>query len=348
MKHFIIDFISLDFSKYKVHGGGNFALRLIDYLIKNNISFSIINNKTEYYQNYSNSKVLNGVEVIYFNPIYNGKIDRTHKYDKIYLYVHGLRMLEQPFDRYTYKYYSFPNNLFFYLKYLFLSSYYKNEARNLLNSIKNYGENANILTPSIHSKYVFLSQKGFNHKVNVLPPFIGEDIVPDENDLPESRYLLFLNGDRWVKNSFRFLKAYQELKEDKKLKDLNLIMVGKPRFSNKFSLGVTYLDYISREKLEGLMKNCLCLVYPSLNEGFGYPPVDCFKYNKPVISTSVSAPNIIYNGTVVFTNPYSITEIKSRLLYMADNLEALNKENYRITRDEIIKDIEAKWSKVFS
>ena len=94
------------------------------------------------------------------------------------------------------------------------------------------------------------------------------------------------------------------------------------------------------------MKNALFLAYPSLNEGFGYPPLDCFKYGVPVLCSSVSATNIVYNGKVVFVNPFSEIEIKSRILYL---LDLIDKD--KIDRDDLIetfvkmkKDIESKWN----
>lgn len=45
----VVDFKEVSFTKYAAHGGGDFALRLIQFLINNNIEFVIINNVTGQY-----------------------------------------------------------------------------------------------------------------------------------------------------------------------------------------------------------------------------------------------------------------------------------------------------------
>lgn len=352
MKCFVVDFKSVSFSKFKAHGGGDFALRIIEFFMLNKVTFFIINNDTDYYKDFNlsssnNFEKIDGIlEICYFNPLYQGGDNNDFNYSFKYLYIHGVRMLEMPYDKYSYKYFSFPNNVLNYVKNAFLNNYYKKKANILLTNTKQLKGNVKILTPSEHSKYIFKSIDRFDKEVLVLPPFLNKPVIPDSVDLPfndEQPFILFLNADRWVKNSYRFLKAYNDLILQKKLKNVKLVMVGKPLFAKEFSNEVVYLDYLGREKLEWLMKNAMFLAYPSLNEGFGYPPVDSMKYNTPVLCTGISATNIVYNGSVVFVNPFSIDEIKSRILYMVDNLDTLKKENLEINYKNIEREINDKW-----
>lgn len=355
MKCFIIDFVSISFTKFKVHGGGDFALRAVDFLIKKGKKFIIINNTTEFFQEYSSNNIESqkeGIEnkfdeIFYFNPLYQGGDNNLFEYKKKYFYIHGLRMLEMPYDSTSHLYFKFPENIKTKIKSIFFKKHYSKSGQNVLESVEKAKGEKLILTPSEHSKYMMKSACALKIDIEVLPPFLSErDEISNESIPTANKYILMLNGDRWVKNSYRFLSAFAELKKQGELSKIDLIVVGKPVFSKEFDKNdIIYLDYVDRPYLEKLMKECFFLAYPSLNEGFGYPPLDCFKYGKPVLSTSLSSPNILYNGKVVFTNPYSVDEIKSRILYLIDNYDRYRTgEIYYLQMRELI---EERWLQIF-
>jgi len=356
MKCIIVDFVSISFTKFKVHGGGDFALRAIEYLISKQKKFFIINNTTDFFKDYSSNNTDDirkeiekekFTEIYYFNPLYQGGDENTFVYKTKFFYIHGLRMLEMPYDSTSYRYFKFPENIKTWIKSRLLKSYYGRTGQNILESVEKANGVKTILTPSEHSKYMMKSAYKSKIPIEVLPPFLHTKDELSQEQLPTSKdYILFLNGDRWVKNSYRFLKAFASLKHQDELENLDLVMIGKPSFSDNFSnSSIIYLDYVDRPFLEKLMKNCFFLAYPSLNEGFGYPPLDVFKYGKPVLSTALSSPNILYNGQVVFTNPYSVDEIKSRILYLLDNYnQFIEGEKYY---HKMVELIENKWSQIF-
>lgn len=45
------------------------------------------------------------------------------------------------------------------------------------------------------------------------------------------------------------------------------------------------LEYVDNNVLESLYKGAYALIYPTLNEGFGYPPLEAMKYGTPVLSS---------------------------------------------------------------
>ena len=48
------------------------------------------------------------------------------------------------------------------------------------------------------------------------------------------------------------------------------------------------LGYQSQNDLERLYAGAYALIYPTLNEGFGYPPLEAMKYSVPVVSSPFS------------------------------------------------------------
>lgn len=59
-------------------------------------------------------------------------------------------------------------------------------------------------------------------------------------------------------------------------------------------------------------------IYPSLNEGFGYPPIEAMKYKTPVIASPLSSIAEICGEGVLFFNPFSVEEIMNRMMMMMD------------------------------
>lgn len=68
-----------------------------------------------------------------------------------------------------------------------------------------------------------------------------------------------------------------------------------------------------------LYKNAICMVYPSIYEGFGLPLLEAMSMGCPVIASNTSCiPEIVENAACLF-NPYSIDDIEAKLLKVVDD-----------------------------
>ena len=76
---------------------------------------------------------------------------------------------------------------------------------------------------------------------------------------------------------------------------------------------------MSEAELTNLYRNCLFFVYPSLNEGFGYPPIEAMRFGKPVISSAMTSIAEICGDAAVYCNPFDWKEIKGRILRMLED-----------------------------
>ncbi len=87
-----------------------------------------------------------------------------------------------------------------------------------------------------------------------------------------------------------------------------------------------FTHYIPMEHIQTLYKNAYCLLFPSLNEGYGYLPLEAMKYGTPVITSGLSAVPEVCSNAVLYANPFSIIELGSRvyqLLYDSDKYKEL-------------------------
>ena len=148
-----------------------------------------------------------------------------------------------------------------------------------------------------------------------------------------------LGGNRWIKNTYRGLLALDSLISDQLLNDIKVIVVGKCSKKilsklnnlNRFK----FLDYVNSDELETLYENCELFFYPTLNEGFGYPPLEAMRYNKTCLISNVCSLPELYKDAVYYCNPYDIMEMKIRIRTAIEN--KINLEKVKIRFDEISK-----------
>lgn len=80
---------------------------------------------------------------------------------------------------------------------------------------------------------------------------------------------------------------------------------------------VRFCGYVSDEDLRCLYTGAVALIFPSLIEGFGLPPLEAMACGTPVIATDAPAMNEVLRGAATFVprrNPGAIAEACARLL----------------------------------
>ena len=270
--------------------------------------------------------------------------------------VHGLRGLEMPLDPVALKYEtSLKNKIKDFVKLKILPTYY---AKKIYNGYKRFfdGEKQ-IITVSWHSKASILSffpnMKAEDIKVFASPSFdtIRQNyIVPSDfsslakkYNIERKKYFLITSSARWIKNAMRAVFAFDSLFDDKKAFDFKVVLTGvnaksiferQIRHKEKFVLA----EYVERNELESFNQNAFAFVYPSLNEGFGYPPLEAMKYGVPVTASGTSSIPEICGDAALYFDPYSASEIKNRIIQL------MNAEIY----SEFSRKAKAQYEKVFA
>lgn len=244
---------------------------------------------------------------------------------------HGLREYEIPADYYSYMYCD-ENNLkilsaikrqikyipIVYENYLKRKRVSEREKYRLF--VKQFDK---LFCDSYHSKYAFRAlYAGEYNDLDVF--YCPMKYFNPESTVADKKYILICMCDRFRKNAYRALKAIDNLQNKGLLQDYKTIVSGKASvlLKKEFSENrrIKFIDrYVTTAEMEKLYAQCSIFVFPSLNEGFGSPPLEAMKYGKTcVIAADTSMPEL-YKDAVYYVNPYDIFEMEARILQAIEN-----------------------------
>jgi glycosyltransferase involved in cell wall biosynthesis len=225
-----------------------------------------------------------------------------------------------------------------FVKLIFFKFYLKRTRKKILNDYKNIytlanKKNTRILTDSIHSKYMILSNFPNINKNKIDVMWAPELAYPSDKiscpELSDQNYWLLVGADRWEKNALPVIEILLKINSSRKEK-IKLVLVGSLNKTNlyhnikKYDWIIIY-DYLERSKLEWLYANCSVFLYPSFVEGFGYPPIEAMKYNKPIVASATSSIMEVCGEAPLYICPYNKMEIESRFRLILDmDLELLS------------------------
>ncbi len=101
--------------------------------------------------------------------------------------------------------------------------------------------------------------------------------------LPAAPYILHVGGDHWYKNRAGVLAMYEELRRDLGENAPQLVLVGPAPAQS--SPGVECRSGVGNEDLASLYSGAELLLFPSLEEGFGWPIIEAQACGCPVLTT---------------------------------------------------------------
>lgn len=143
-------------------------------------------------------------------------------------------------------------------------------------------------------------------------------------------YILFVGTIEPRKNLSRLIRAFDILKEKTRLPH-KLLLVGGNGWNNndiyetaansKHCADIIFTGYITSEEKTTLYKNASLLVFPSLYEGFGMPPLEAMVCECPVVcSNTASLPEVAGDGAC-FVNPFDEETIAAGMMRVLEDKE---------------------------
>lgn len=350
-------------SSGKRHGGGIYGEIVFRHIIERKFVLSayydssnwfnpeilqlIIENKIELLDKQKEGSLQKTVQKYGFDTLYSPIVtDEVFEVKDIDVVgtIHGLRPMELSYDKMIWKYKSatIREKVVFMIKHLFPKIGYK---RAYLFYKKAYSkDNFRFVMVSNHSIFTLLAYcptfKNRTLKVFYSPSTSSKEKLHSRkfND----KYYLFVSANRWEKNCLRGIIAFDRLFSLGFLQDTKVRITGvhsekafKYKLQNpgKFE----FMGYVDDQCLNQLYHDAYGFVYPSLNEGFGYPPIEAMHYGVPCIVSPFTSISEICQGAALYANPYSVEEIMGRIL-MIDNSE--NHDKYvalALKQEAIIK-----------
>ncbi len=287
-------------------------------------------------------------DVLYSPLMFSGSTDMAGC--KTVITVHGLRDLELPVDWFAFRY---KTNLREFVKQVVFTLFPKRWKKRKWKLVQKHFENSTF-------KYVTVSEQSKSSIKLFYPEQRGKDIpvyyspctattipAPDKR---HDRYFLLVSGNRWEKNNLRAIMALDRLYSDNLIDDTKTVVTGVKNASafryrlhnpDKFE----FTGYVDDDKLAALYRDAFCFIYPTLNEGFGYPPLEAMRFGVPVLASPVTSVAEICSDGALYFNPYDIEEIQMRIIRILDpiyhkELSEAGRKRFEFVRSRQEKDLD--------
>lgn len=161
--------------------------------------------------------------------------------------------------------------------------------------------------------------------VTYLASGIDESFGYGSEPVPSRPYYLYVGGRVSYKNFDGLLSAFAKAASVRP--DIALCVVGSPLNQTeeklvadlKLSDRIVHYRYASDRHLAKLYRCSIALVYPSLYEGFGIPPLEAMSCGTVVVAANCSSiPEVVGDAGLLF-DPRSIGDLADILLFLLDN-----------------------------
>lgn len=146
------------------------------------------------------------------------------------------------------------------------------------------------------------------------------------------KYLLFVGNVKPHKNIKRSLLAFKQ--SIRLHPNLKFVIVGKKEKllngddevikmveddTSEFKDSVVFTGHISDGELAFIYQHAVCLVFASLYEGFGIPPLEAMIFNCPVICSREGSLPEICGDAVLYCDAYSVDDISEKINTLIEN-----------------------------
>ncbi|WP_153389390.1 glycosyltransferase family 4 protein [Acinetobacter wanghuae] len=189
-----------------------------------------------------------------------------------------------------------------------------------------------IVTVSEFSKKRIVEWSGINpDKVKVVYNGVSDafhaNVKPYEPGFP---YIFIVGNRKLHKNEDRAMRAFAQADIDK---DIKLVFSGDPsdqllQTANELSITerIIFLGRLTEEQLASTYKGAICLLFPSLYEGFGLPVIESMACGTPVITSNTTSLVEVAGQATELIDPKNVNNISQSInrLYSDKQLQQKN------------------------
>lgn len=169
-------------------------------------------------------------------------------------------------------------------------------------------------------------------KINIIYSAAKEIFKPVEESIKEKvknkytggkEFFIYVGAVHPRKNLLNILKAFSVFKK-RQQSNFKLIIAGRLAWKNdklieslktyKYKEDIIMPGYVEENELANLLASAYCLVYPSLYEGFGVPPLEAMQCHVPVITSQDSSMQEICSDAALYADPRSHADIADKMM----------------------------------
>jgi len=159
--------------------------------------------------------------------------------------------------------------------------------------------------------------------------FLNSQNTSEKFSLPSEDYILYVGSVEPRKNIINLVKAYEKFRDLYPSFKTKLYLIGTANSlfasvkvnAEKYADDIHLLGYLEDRHLKYCYHHARCVVYPSLYEGFGLPPLEAMACGAPVItSRSSSIPEVVGDAAFLI-NPIDISEIAQAIYRVLSDKE---------------------------
>lgn len=182
----------------------------------------------------------------------------------------------------------------------------------------------------IDEKKIKVIYNGFQKMYRIIE-FGNQENEKIRNSIP-GNYFLYVGTIEPRKNINIILKAWEKYMKAKK--DNFLVIIGSKDSGKVFAEykleknnnNIIIKGYVPNEEMPYYYGNALALIYPSLYEGFGLPPLEAIACGTNIIISDIPVHKEIYKNIAFYFNPHNYNE----LLEIMINIEKIKFEREKL------------------
>ncbi|MBD2358430.1 glycosyltransferase family 4 protein [Tolypothrix sp. FACHB-123] len=170
---------------------------------------------------------------------------------------------------------------------------------------------------------------GLNYAYSPMQPLEVKQYLQALGIPQDCRFLMHVGANHWYKNRLGVLFIFEQLMLKLKESEFYLVMVGKPMTNDMHKFIQTHnltqkvieLVEVKNEDLQALYSAATALIFPSLQEGFGWPIIEAQACGCPVFTSNRPPMNDIGGEAAIYIEPDNPEQAAEKIIDYLPRLE---------------------------